>query len=231
MPPLRYLPQWELLVKQLASPRPDQFVIIKPGLILSKPEEGVANTDDFAWRLVSAVVNARVSSQEYGNNWIFVTSSTRVAEETINQAFCPTKTMRTVTLMLDGLTEHEFWDIFHRELKYPLQIAPHLTWLETMRKFIQNIGNAHPLWHLAPVFDLMHGRTGQGPMLGASEMISPSQKMHVKATIRRNVQFLIEAGYFAGPTGQKMEYVPGKAFQRTGRVWDNVKRLSVNGVS
>lgn len=77
----------ELLVEQLASSRPDQFAIIKPGLILGTPEEDVANIDDFVWRLVSAVVDARVSSQEYGNNWIFVTSSTRVAEETSNQAF------------------------------------------------------------------------------------------------------------------------------------------------
>lgn len=218
-------------MKQLASSRPDQFAIIKPGLILGTPEEGVANTDDFVWRLVSAVVDARVSSQEYGNNWIFVTSSTRVAEEAIKQAFCPVEAMRTVTHILDGLTEHEFWDIFHRELKYPLQIVFHETWLETMRISIQKVGNAHPLWPVAPVFDSMHGRLGQGPMLGSSEMISPSQKMHVKATIRRNLQFLVEAGYVANPTGQKVKYVAGKAFQRTGNVWDNVKRLTVDGVS
>ncbi|EYE90159.1 uncharacterized protein EURHEDRAFT_382218 [Aspergillus ruber CBS 135680] len=133
--------------------------------------------------------------------------------------------------MLDGLTEHEFWDIFHRELRYPLQIVPHETWLETMRRSIQKKGNAHPLWPVTPLFDSMHGSLGQGPMLGASEMISPSQKMHVKATIRRNVQFLVDAGYVANQTGQKMKYVAEKAFQRTENVWNDVKRLTVNGVS
>jgi len=55
--------------------------------------------------------------------------------------------------------------------------------------------------------------------------------MHVKTTIWRNVQFLVEVGYDARPTGQKMKYVAGKAFQHTGNVWENVKKLTINGVS
>lgn len=51
--------------------------------------------------------------------------------------------------------------------------------------------------------------------------------MHVKATIRRNVQFLVEAGYIAGPTGQKMKYMANRVFQRTWNAWENVKRLSI----
>lgn len=217
----------ELLVKQFASIYADQFAIIKPGLILGTPEEGVANTDDFVWRLVSAVVDTRVCSQDYGSEWIFVTSSTRVAEVTINQAFCPAEGMKTVTHMVDGITEREFWDVLRGELKYPLRAVPHETWLDVMRTSIQCDGKDNPLWPVAEVFNALDGRLGGQPM-SPSEIIWPSQKMHVKATIRRNMQFLVEAGFIASPTGQKMKYVADKVFQRTGNVWENVKRMSIN---
>ena len=184
--------------------------------------------DDFVWRLVSAVVDARVSSQEYGNNWIFVTSSTRVAEESINQAFCPVDDIHTVTHMTDGLTEREFWDIFQRDLQYPLHAVPHETWLDSMRASIQHGGKANPLWPVASIFDFMKGRLG-GQSVPEMDFMKPSLKMHVKGTVRRNVQFLVEAGFIANTTGEKGKYVSDKVFRRTGNVLDDVPKLS-NGV-
>ncbi|KAF9890566.1 hypothetical protein FE257_005697 [Aspergillus nanangensis] len=217
----------ELLVKQFAALHPNQFAIVKPGLILGTPEEGVANTDDFVWRLASGVVDARSFSLDHGDGWMFVTSSTRVAEETINQAFCPANGMKTVTFMTDGITEREFWEIFSRELKYPIKPVSHSAWLQIMRNSIQKDTNAHPLWPVSQVFDAVQGRLGGDPLEDAS-LVTPSQKMHVKATVRRNVQFLVEAGFIASPTGKKMKYMADKVFKRSGNVWENVKGM-VNG--
>ncbi|KAH8432008.1 uncharacterized protein LDX57_009655 [Aspergillus melleus] len=218
----------ELLVKQFAAMHPNQFSIVKPGLILGTPEEGVANTDDFIWRLASGVVDARAHSLDHGDGWMFVTSSTRVAEETVFQAFCPAEAIKTVTYMTDGITEREFWEIFSRELKYPLKVVDHATWMDIMHQSIQKDANNHPLWPVAQVFDAIQGRLGGDMMTDAAGVVSPSQKQHVKATIRRNVQFLVEAGFIASPTGKKMKYVAEKVFQRSGNVWENVKTM-VNG--
>ncbi|KAJ9487561.1 hypothetical protein VN97_g5749 [Penicillium thymicola] len=213
----------ELLIKQIASSHPNQFAIVKPGLILGTPEEGVANTDDFVWRLASGVVDACAFSDDYGNSWMYVTSSTRVAEEAIQQVFCPAASMKTVTYMTEGITERGFWEIFHRELKYPLRKVDHKTWLETMRHSIQKESDSHPLWPVSQVFDALQGRLGGDPLQDAS-IVSPSQDQHVKATIRRNVQFLVEVGFIASPTGNKLKYMGEKVFQRSGKVWENVKR-------
>ena len=214
----------ELLVKQFAARYPNQFAIIKPGLILGTPEEGVANTDDFVWRLASAVVDARCFSQDHGDGWMFVTSSTRVAEETINQAFCPAHAMKTVTYMTDGITEREFWEVFSRELKYPIKPVSHSAWMQTMHSSIQKETNSHPLWPVSQVFDAVQGHLGVDSLEDTS-IVTPSQKQHVKATIRRNVQFLVEAGFIASPTGKKMQYMAEKVFQRSGNVWENVKGM------
>ncbi|CAG8126482.1 unnamed protein product [Penicillium olsonii] len=216
----------ELLVKQFAAKYPNQFAIVKPGLILGTPEEGVANTDDFVWRLASGVVDACAFSDDHANAWMYVTSSTRVAEETIAQVFCPAGSMKTVTYMTEGITEREFWEIFHGELKYPLRKVDHNTWMDTMRKSIQKDTSSHPLWPVSQVFDALQGRLGGEPLQDAS-IVSPSQKQHVKATIRRNVQFLVEAGFIASPTGKKMKYMADKVFKRSGNVWENVKRLTI----
>ncbi|PYH42447.1 amino acid adenylation [Aspergillus saccharolyticus JOP 1030-1] len=220
----------ELLVKQFAARYSSQFAIVKPGLILGTPEEGVANTDDFVWRLASAVVDARCYSRDVGESWMFVTSSTRVAEETIHQAFCPADAMRTVTFMTDGITEREFWDIFHHELKYPLRAVDHATYLETLHQSIQKDAAGHPLWPVMQVFDAIDGRLGGGDVLPDASVVTPSQRQHVKATVRRNVQFLVEAGFLASPTGKKMRYMAEKVFQRSGDVWENVKGM-VNGLA
>lgn len=216
----------ELLVKQFAAKYPNQFAIVKPGLILGTPEEGVANTDDFVWRLASGVVDVCAFSDDYANAWMYVTSSTRVAEETIHQIFCSAGSMKTVTYMTEGITEREFWEIFHSELKYPLRKVDHETWMETMRQSIQKETSSHPLWPVSQVFDALQGRLGGEP-LGDASIVTPSQKQHVKATIRRNVQFLVEAGFIASPTGQKMKYMADKVFKRSGNVWENVKRMTI----
>ncbi|RAH79137.1 hypothetical protein BO86DRAFT_436606 [Aspergillus japonicus CBS 114.51] len=221
----------ELLVKQFAGRYASQFAIVKPGLILGTPEEGVANTDDFVWRLASAVVDARCYSRDVGeSSWMFVTSSTRVAEETIHQAFCPADAMRTVTFMTDGITEREFWDIFHHELQYPLRAVDHATYLETLHQAIQRDATGHPLWPVMQVFEAIDGRLGGGDVLPDASVVTPSQRQHVKATVRRNVQFLVDAGFIASPTGKKMRYMAEKVFQRSGNVWENVKGM-VNGLA
>jgi thioester reductase-like protein len=173
----------ELLVKQFAKSHPKQFGIVKPGLILGTPEEGVANTDDFVWRLASGVVDAAAFSDDYGNGWMYVTSSTRVAEESIKQVFCPADSMDTVTFMTEGITEREFWEIFHRELKYPLRKVDHSTWLETMRDSIKKEANAHPLWPVSHVFDALEGRLG-GDVTLDPNMVSPSQKQASSPALR-----------------------------------------------
>ncbi|PWY88912.1 hypothetical protein BO70DRAFT_330553 [Aspergillus heteromorphus CBS 117.55] len=215
----------ELLVKQFAARYSDQFAIIKPGLILGTPDEGVANTDDFVWRLASGTVDAHCYPTTHSNAWIFVTSSTRVAEETIHQAFCAPCDLKTVTYMTDGTTEREFWEIFHRELKYPLQPVDQETYMATMHAMIQAQGQGHPLWPVAQVFDAIGGRLGGDVLEDAGSVVSPSQRQHVKATIRRNVQFLVEAGFIASPTGKKVRYVAEKVFRRSGNVWEGVKGM------
>ena len=98
--------------------------------------------------------------------------------------------------------------------------------METMRKSIQKDTSSHPLWPVSQVFDALQGRLGGEPLQDAS-FVSPSQKQHVKATIRRNVQFLVEAGFIASPTGKKMKYMADKVFKRSGNVWENVKRMTI----
>lgn len=218
----------ELLVKHFASSNPGQFSVIKPGLIIGTPEEGVANTDDFIWRLASAAVDVKGFSSQHSDSWMFITSSTRVAEEAVHQAFCRPRDVKSVTYMTDGITEREFWDIFIRGLKYPMRPMDHQTWMGTMRQSIQREGSTHALRPVADTFEAIGGRLG-GDHLPESEMIPPSQKQHVKAAIRRNIQFLVETGFMASPSGKKSKDDMERVFQRTGNVWDNVKEM-VNGL-
>lgn len=117
----------ELLVKRFAvtSKNPGQFSVVKPGLIIGTPEEGVGNTDDYLWRLTVGAVDIQAYSIDHYDAWVCMTSSARVAEETLRCAFCPPSEYRKVAYMTDGVTESEFWNILLKDLQYPLRPITH----------------------------------------------------------------------------------------------------------
>ena len=215
----------ELLVKRFAAnPRhPGQFSIVKPGLIIGTPEEGVANTDDYLWRLTAGAVDIQAHSAEYSDSWVCMTSSARVAEETIHSAFCPLSEHRTVTYMTDGITESEFWTILREQLQYPLRPMTHSSWMSQMRQSIDKRANKHPLWPVKHTFELIQGRFGGDPPSVDVE----HRKPHVKAAVKKNVEFLVDVGFVANQKGNKGSYMAHKVFERTRNVFSDLSARSL----
>lgn len=208
----------ELIIKHFAATTGNngQFSVVKPGLIIGTPEEGVANTDDYLWRLAAAAVDVGSYTPDFPDAFVRATSSARVAEETINNAFCPASEARRVVYMTDGVTEGEFWDVIVNSLQYPLTAKSHSNWMTEMREAIASKSTEHPLWPVKETFEKIQGHLGGEPVNDAQ---LEHRKPHVKAAIRKNVEFLVEVGFMASAKGTKASYVADKVFARTGNVW------------
>ncbi|KAF7589024.1 hypothetical protein BBP40_004851 [Aspergillus hancockii] len=72
----------QMIVRHFASGS-RHFSVIKLGLIIGTPTEVVANVDDYIWRVVAAAIDIQPCNVNCEQVWLTVTSSARVAEETI----------------------------------------------------------------------------------------------------------------------------------------------------
>jgi amino acid adenylation domain-containing protein/thioester reductase-like protein len=213
----------EMVVKRFAekSLYAEQFSIIKPGLIIGTPEEGVPNADDYLWRLTAAAVDIGLYSADGLDTRLWITSSSRVAEEAIQNALSPPPQDRRVVYVTDGVTMSEYWDTVNESLGNRLTSIPHGSWLSRIDQAIETSGTNHPLWPVREIFHEVRGRFGGERFSG---MDVNHRKHHVKAAIRKNVTFLAEVGFMSEPRGKGLD-VTHKLFRRTGDVWGSLGRM------
>jgi amino acid adenylation domain-containing protein/thioester reductase-like protein len=211
----------EMVVKHFAdkSPRQGQFSIIKPGLIIGTPEEGVANADDYLWRLAAAAVDIQAYNADCDKAWLTVTSSARVAEETVKNALCTSSSTESVVYITDGVTVSEFWSLLRDRFQYPLLPLSRDSWILKMQQSIDGREENHPLWPVKEIFNEMQGRLGTER---AAVIDVEHRKGHVKAAICKSIEFLVDVGFIASATGDRAVFVADKVFQRTGNVWGAV---------
>ncbi|KAF7588050.1 hypothetical protein BBP40_006219 [Aspergillus hancockii] len=211
----------EMVVKYFAakSGRQGQFSIIKPGLIIGTPEEGVANADDYLWRLAAAAVDIQAYNADCDKAWLTVTSSARVAEETVQNALCTSSDTERIVYITDGVTVSEFWSLLRDRLQYPLVPLSQDSWILKMQQSIDGREENHPLWPVKEIFNETQGRLGTEP---TAVIDVEHRKAHVKAAICKSIEFLVDVGFIASATGDRAVFVADKVFQRTGNVWGAV---------
>lgn len=53
------------------------------------------------------------------------------------------------------------------------------------------------------------------------------RKPHVKAAVKKNVEFLVDAGFVVNQKGRKGSYLANKVFERTRNVWNDMSAVSL----
>lgn len=194
----------ELLVKHSAQQKTKmshQVSIIKPGLIIGTVDEGIANIDDFMWRLAAGAAGIRSYPEPDIGDWLCVSSAERVAGVLIDSFLKSADESRRgsssssiIRNIFDGVTMSEFWDILNAKLNHQLQPIPFREWLELLRKDVESKKEAHPVW---PVFHVLEreGKIGSKQAAFEGKKISAKDSEAVKAAIAKNVDFLIDIGF------------------------------------
>jgi thioester reductase-like protein len=68
------------------APHQQHVSIIKPGYIIGTAEDGIANQNDFIWRLVAACIDINAYSEAHGDLFLFVASVQRIAHTVVASA-------------------------------------------------------------------------------------------------------------------------------------------------
>lgn len=192
----------ELLVKHFAQERiktGQQVSIIKPGLIIGTRNEGIANIDDFIWRLAAGAVSIKSYPEQDPGDWLCVSCAERVARGVIDSLLEPPNEDRSIINDIpDGVAMSEFWNILNAKFNHSLRPIPFREWMEILRKDVETKKDAHPVW---PVFHVLE-REGKIGSKQPSEEIPAKDSEAVKVAIGKNVDFLIEIGFLASSDGK-----------------------------
>ena len=116
--------------------------VVKPGFILGDSVNGVANTDDFIWRLVKTVAELGVVNEDSEKLSFSAASVDAVAEEVVC-SFDRTESVKVV----DGT--YSFADLWAsmEEVGYKLIRVAGVEWLKALRR-IWRRGEVHTRWLL-----------------------------------------------------------------------------------
>ncbi|KAM3513247.1 hypothetical protein MY11210_003113 [Beauveria gryllotalpidicola] len=120
--------------------------VVSPGCVIGTPTEGVANADDYVWRLVAASISIGMYNADEADTWIALTDAATTARIIIRNALSPSS-QQIVTQAADGMPWSRFWAILG-DMGYRLKSATRKEWTAAVRQAISSTKEEHPLWPL-----------------------------------------------------------------------------------
>ena len=197
----------ELIVKSYAqemAPHQQRISIIKPGYIIGTPEEGIANIDDFIWRLTASCVDIKGYNAMDANSWLFISDVDRVAAA-VSECCSPTEMAQprtaNVVKILDGMPVFRFWEILKHGLGYELHPLGSQLWADRTCKRIEERGESHQLWPLLQTVEEGQGRIGAPcDLQGRVDMDEP----RIQAAVKKNIEYLSSIGFLPMPDGERL---------------------------
>ncbi|KAH9240280.1 hypothetical protein K456DRAFT_1885419 [Colletotrichum gloeosporioides 23] len=183
----------EVLVKRAAercSPGERNIAVFRPGLIIGTPTEGVANMDDYIWRLTAASIDVGAYNCDDDSAWLHLSDATTTAEAAICTAFSPASLHKAVVHHEDGMTWGAFWSLI-QNMGFSIRSMPASQWLPLLRRDIESRNEGHPLWPLA---HLMEDGSMEWDVRVQERREAP---LRLKVAVKRNVEFLVRAGFLS----------------------------------
>ncbi|KAI8266244.1 Nonribosomal peptide synthase atnA [Colletotrichum sp. SAR11_239] len=183
----------EVLVKRAAERCPldeRNIAVFRPGLIIGTPTEGVANMDDYIWRLTAASIDIGAYNCDDDSAWLHLSDATTTAEAAICTAFSPASLHKAVVHHEDGMTWGAFWSLI-QNMGFSIRSVPASQWLPFLRRDIESRNEGHPLWPLA---HLMEDGSMEWDVRVQEQREAP---LRLKVAVKRNVEFLVRAGFLS----------------------------------
>ncbi|CAD6450786.1 24696652-b1e4-47b4-9288-53a86a903fff [Sclerotinia trifoliorum] len=174
----------------------NRVFVVKPSFIIGTPHQGIANTDDFIWRLVASCIEVGSFNEADADSWLFISDVDNVARVVLD--CCDAKqndSSDPVVGITEGLPVREFWSILGRHFGYIIEPLRQDEWLDTIYADIDSKHESHPLWPLIHNLEKEHGKMGMPMDKIPQELKAGTPSSRVEAAIRKNVEYLRGIGF------------------------------------
>ncbi|CAG8962038.1 hypothetical protein HYFRA_00005080 [Hymenoscyphus fraxineus] len=207
----------EALVRRAAQRSPhgrNQFAVVSPGLVIGTPTEGVANADDWIWRLAAACIRVGAYNADTSDKWIPISDAAATATTIIDTAL--DRSSKTMTQVRGGMTLGDFWATL-TSTGYQLEARGALECTAAIRQDIQDSQEKHPLWALTDMLESLEET--EKSKWATSWRENGVSLVRLKVALRKSAEFLSKVGFFPLPrttTAAEVQPLAMSAFFRSG---------------
>lgn len=183
----------EAVVRRFVSQLPssqNRFSVIKPGMIIGTADKGIANADDFVWRVVAAASRLQLYPLDAEESWVPITDAGFVAAQTVTQILASNISPYVNIATTFGLGASDFWQQVNSQLKHACKPVPWSVWAERALEDTIQAGESHPLW---PVQDVVRGKKSGG--ISTLSPLSPPDSQVLCNAVKANVRYLGHLGF------------------------------------
>lgn len=201
----------ERMLSKTMSPK---VSIVKPGFVIGTLTEGIANTDDFIWRIVAGSTAIGGYNSDEAEMWLFLVGTDSFSA--IISDCLQSSTHEGSRKILEGLPVGEFWRAVNVELGVDLLPMPHALWLQKLEESVEAGGHQHPCW---PIMHMARNRVTLGGEKPQQLENLTEKRQRAVNTVKKNVRHLLKIGYLPYDGGEVV-YTNNDAFGR-GRNWNS----------
>ncbi|PPJ56691.1 hypothetical protein CBER1_08717 [Cercospora berteroae] len=188
----------ERLVHNARSALLDKSIsVVCPAYLIGGRQHGLANQDDYLWRVVWATLRIGAFNADERDQWLFVAQSDAVAERIVALTLLDFKSSSSTTLnVLDGLSVGKFWSIVSEALAIPLIEVTGDVWLQKVKLDMDKTSD-HLLWPLASSLESGRGLLTRQRCCTRDTGAETDPK-DIEMAVRANMEHLHKAGFFTG---------------------------------
>ena len=192
---------------QASAATGNQLTIIKPGHIIGTRETGVANRNDFIWRLIAGCIETGCYNAGELGGWVYVADVSTLALQTVQTLFPATDQATSNSAektnarcsntgithrALQGIRFDEIWEILRHDFGYHIEATETTVWKDKLVQHVVDAGDGHVLW---PLLDTIQG--GEGGTIsvdaGLGMRLEDGVEL-VRFAVKKNVEFLVGIG-------------------------------------
>jgi len=175
--------------------------IVKPGLVLGDAVHGIANTDDFLWRVAASALDVGGYNGEERREWMTAAGVDLVANIVLDCCFGNEDGSHqgVVRKILSGLTVGDFWDTVVQETGRSAEAMDTAAWLEAIQESVKATGQTHRLWPVMHLLEEKRGKLGQ-PLNRLSKAEQEEHRDAVRTALRKSLQYLVALRYLQSPS-------------------------------
>ena len=176
--------------------------VIKPGYIIGSRSNGIANPQDFIWRLVAGCLEIGAYNGDEARHWLYIASVDCVTSHVLGALFTRDDEALPVSgyteRVLSGLRFSDLWKVIEEMYMCHLEALSATEWLRILRLQVMDVGESHLLFPLLDVLEREGGDIGE---VEARLEAKSDKEPHEDATavIRRNLEYLINDGFLPSP--------------------------------
>lgn len=172
--------------------RKQDFTVARPSLIIGTPSKGVANVDDFIWRLAAGAIGTKSYPVVNSDNWLFISDLGSVAQKITFAGIYGNPKGDAWLPFNDGLPVKDFWKIIASTSNTELSPVEMKDWIAQLIEQTEAQGSDHPLWAVQPF--LPHA----GQLFESKPPAKREEGGYIQGAIKKNVGYLMEVGYLRG---------------------------------